>query len=82
MVEWSKQPKDKWPKWQIAEKKQVNTGDTNRVFYEAKLVAGEGSYPKNREQIIAIGNIVKEESFSTLRRLVTVTAWLLLVVSY
>ena len=75
--QWLKQPKDKWPKWEIPEKKQVDTGDTNRVLYEAKLVAGEGSHPKNREQIIGIGNVIKEESFSTLRRLVRVTAWLL-----
>ena len=51
----------------------MDTGDTNRVLYEAKVVAGEGSHLKNREQIIGIGNVVKEESFSTLRRLVRVT---------
>jgi len=50
---------------------------TTRLFYEAKLVSGEGSHPKNREKTVDIGNIIKEESISRLHKLLRVTAWLL-----
>ena len=70
------QPKDKWCRWEIPEK-QIETEGTTRVFYKAKLVSGEGFHPKNREQIVGIGNIIKEESISSLQKLLRVTAWLL-----
>ena len=82
--QWLMRPKDKWPKWKLPEKKQTETEGTHKVFYEAKLVAGEGSHPKNdcrpknKEQIVGIGNIIKEDSISsTLHKLLRVTAWLL-----
>ena len=81
--QWLIQPKDKWPKWKLPEKKQIETEGTHKVFYEAKLVAGEGSYLKNdshlknKEQIVGIGNVIKEDSISTLHKLLRVTAWLL-----
>ena len=42
MVEWSRLVKNKWPKWKLPETKPDETVDTDKVFYEAKLVAGEG----------------------------------------
>jgi len=70
------QPKDKWCRWEIPEK-QIEAEGTTRVFYEAKLVSGESSHPKNRKQTVGIGSIIKEESISTLHKLLRVTAWLL-----
>ena len=74
--QWLTQPKDKWCKWELPEK-QIEVEGITRVLYEAKLVSGEGSHPKNREQVVGIGNIIKEESISTLCKLLRVTAWLL-----
>ena len=53
------------------------------MFYEAKLLSGEGSHlkngsrPNNKEQIVGIGKIIKEDSISILHKLLRVTAWLL-----
>jgi len=47
------------------------------VLYEAKLVAGEGPDTENKEQIVRIGDIIKEDSISTLHKLLRVTAWVL-----
>ena len=80
--QWLMQPKDKWPKWKLPEKKQTETKGTHKVLYEAKLVAGEdshpknGSCPKNKEQIVGVGNVIKEDSISILHKLLRVTAWL------
>jgi len=46
----------------------------HKVFYEAKLVAGEDFHPDNKEKMVSI---VKEDNISTLHKLLTVTAWLL-----
>ena len=73
---WLKQPKDQWPKWKLPETKPNETADTDKVFYEAKLVAGEGSCPKNRDLPDGIGNLINEQRISTLRKLLRVTAWL------
>ena len=47
------------------------------MFYEAKLVAGEGSHPKSKDLTDGIGNLIEEQRVSTLRKLLRVTAWLL-----
>ena len=73
---WLKQPKNQWPKWKLPETKPNETADTDKVFYEAKLVAGEGSCPKNRDLPDGIGNLINEQRISTLRKLLRVTAWL------
>jgi len=73
---WLKWPKDQWPKWKLPETKlDKEAEDTNLVFYEAKLIAGEGS--KNRDSTEGIGNLIKEENISTLQKLLRITAWLL-----
>jgi len=47
------------------------------VLYEAKLVAGEDPDMEIKGQILCIGNVIKEDSISALRKLLRVTAWLL-----
>ena len=73
---WLKQPKDQWPKWKLPETKPNETANTDKVFYEAKLVAGEGFCPKNRDLPDGFGNLINEQRISTLRTLLRVTAWL------
>ena len=74
---WLKQPKDKWPKWNLPETKPSETEGTDKVFYEAKFFAGEGSHPKNKDLTDGMGNLIKEQGISTLQKLLRVTAWLL-----
>ena len=58
MVEWSILAKDKWPKWNLPEAKlDVETENPDKVFYEAKLVAGEGSHPKSKDLTDGIGKV-------------------------
>ena len=44
-------------------------------MYEAKLVTEEG--PDQENKIVGIGNVIKEDSTSTLPELLRLTAWLL-----
>ena len=46
----------------------------NKVFYEAKLIVGEGSYQNNEDLRGRIGNLIKEQSISTLWKLLRTTA--------
>ena len=46
------------------------------MFYEVKLIAGEGSYQKNKDLTGDIDNLIIEQSISTLQKLLRVTAWL------
>ncbi|XP_065891682.1 uncharacterized protein [Dysidea avara] len=83
--QWLQQPRDKWPKWELPETKpNPETRGTDTVFYEAKLIAGEGAQSSNngtqsnsKELTSGIGNVIKEENISSLSRLLRITAWLL-----
>ena len=81
MVDWStlvKTAKSRWPKWKLPETKvDMEAKGTNKVFYEAKLIAGEGSYQNNKDLTGGIRNLIKEQSISTLWKLLRITAWLL-----
>ena len=75
---WLRQEKSKWPKWKIPETKvDMEAEGTNKVFYEAILIVGEGSYQNNKDLTGGIGNLIKEQSISTLWKLLRITAWLL-----
>ena len=64
---WLNQPKDKWPKWKLPETKlDIETKNPDKVFYEPKLVAGEGSHPKSKDLTDSIGNLIEEQRVSTL----------------
>ena len=83
--QWLQQPRDKWPKWELPETKpNPETRGTDTVFYEAKLIVGEGVQSSNygtqsnsKELTSGIGNVIKEENISSLSRLLRITAWLL-----
>ena len=68
---WLLRSRDKWPVWKIPEKKHIEAEPTHKVLYEAKLVTGEG--PDQENKIVGIGNVIKEDSISTLSKLLRVS---------
>ena len=38
------------------------------MFYEAKLITGEGSYEKNKDLTDGIGHLIMEQSISILQK--------------
>ena len=57
---WLRQEKSKWPKWKLPETKvDMEVEGTNKVFYEAKLIVGEGSYQNTKDLTGGIGNLIK-----------------------
>ena len=83
--QWLQQHKKHWPEWRIPEtnrsSQQLDTESEKMTSSELKLIVGEGSHMEKRESTLATVTVslvdIKEERFSTLLKLLRVTAWVI-----